>query len=387
MDGTSPLERYRALRRQGVLNADPAQELAAEKLQMLHHRLAQYDPSRDQGWRQFLFGRSNKEPAPEGLYIYGDVGRGKSMLMDLFFDLAPIERKRRVHFHEFMGEVHGRINKFRKTPADERDGDDPLPPIAGDIAEATWLLCFDEFEVRDIADAMILGRLFGQMFELGVVMIATSNRAPDDLYKDGLNRQLFLPFIKTMKERLDILCLEGPLDHRLARMKGVPVYHSPLNEAAAAALDAAFLNLTDQPLGEPGEIKVKGRILAVPQQAKGVARFNFAELCESALGAHDYLALTRHYHTIILAGIPQLGPEKRNEARRFAILIDVLYDNGVKLVASAATAVNEIYPAGEGGFEFQRAVSRLIEMQSADYFDAPHRAPRRDQAQSSPEPL
>ena len=374
MDGNSPLERYRALRRDGALDPDPAQELAAEKLQMLHHRLAQYDPGREQGWRQFLFGRGQKEPAPEGLYIYGEVGRGKSMLMDLFFDGAPIERKRRVHFHEFMGEVHGRIDKFRKTPAADRDGDDPLPPIAADIAEAAWLLCFDEFEVRDIADAMILGRLFGQLFELGVVVIATSNREPDELYKGGLNRQLFLPFIETLKQRLDILCLEGPRDHRLARMKGMPVYHTPLDRAAEAALDAAFLSLTDQPVGERAEIQIKGRTLAVPQQAKGVARFTFAELCETALGAHDYLALTKGYHTVILSGIPQLGPERRNEARRFVILIDVLYDNGVKLVASAETAVDRIYPAGDGGFEFQRTVSRLIEMQSAEYFDAPHRA-------------
>ncbi len=378
MDGNSPLERYRALRRQGELDADPAQELAAEKLQMLHHRLAQYDPQQGQGWRQFLFGGSRREPAPEGLYIYGDVGRGKSMLMDLFFDGAPIARKRRVHFHEFMGEVHGRINKFRKTPADERDGDDPLPAIAADIAEATWLLCFDEFEVRDIADAMILGRLFGQMFELGVVVIATSNRAPDELYKNGLNRQLFLPFIETLKQRLDVLCLEGPLDHRLARMKGMPVYHTPLDGAAAANLDAAFLRLTDQAVGEGAEIQVNGRVLAVPQQAKGVARFHFSELCEAALGAHDYLALTRHYHTIVLAGIPVLGPEKRNEARRFVILIDVLYDNGIKLIASGETTVDRIYPAGDGGFEFQRTVSRLVEMQSAAYFDAPHRARRQD---------
>ncbi|MBT3534187.1 MAG: cell division protein ZapE [Rhodospirillaceae bacterium] len=368
------MERYRDLRRQGALNADPAQELAAEKLQMLHHRLAQYDPGQGQGWRQFLFGRSKKEPAPEGLYIYGEVGRGKSMLMDLFFDLAPIERKRRVHFHEFMGEVHARIDKFRKTPADQRQGDDPLPPIAGDIAEATWLLCFDEFEVRDIADAMILGRLFGRLFELGVVVIATSNRAPDDLYKGGLNRQLFLPFIETLKERLDVLCLEGPLDHRLARMEGVAVYHTPLNERAATALDAAFLSLTDQHQGEAAEIKIKGRVLVVPQQAKGVARFSFDELCDVALGAHDSLALSEQFHTIILSGIPKLGPERRNEARRFVILIDVLYDNGLKLVASAATGVAEIYPAGDGGFEFQRTVSRLIEMQSAEYFNAPHRA-------------
>ncbi|MBT3373092.1 MAG: cell division protein ZapE [Rhodospirillaceae bacterium] len=373
MDANAPLERYRALRRAGELDPDPAQELAAEKLQMLHHRLAQYDPSQSSGWRQFLFGRGQTEPTPEGLYIYGEVGRGKSMLMDLFFEGAPIDRKRRVHFHEFMGEVHGRINAFRKAPAAERKGDDPIPPIAEDIAEATWLLCFDEFEVRDIADATILGRLFGRLFELGVVVIATSNRAPDDLYKGGLNRQLFLPFIEDLKQRLDVLCLEGRQDHRLARMKGVPVYYTPLDAAADAALDTAFQNLTDRPVGDPGEIEVKGRILVVPQQAKGVARFSFPQLCEAALGAHDYLELTRHYHTLILSGIPQLGPERRNEARRFVILIDVLYDNGVKLVASAATDAEHIYPTGDGGFEFQRTVSRLTEMQSAEYFEAPHR--------------
>ncbi|MDP6876575.1 MAG: cell division protein ZapE, partial [Alphaproteobacteria bacterium] len=359
------------------LDPDPAQELAAEKLQMLHHRLAQYDanqgPNKGTGWRQFLFGGSQKEPAPEGLYIYGEVGRGKSMLMDLFFDGAPIERKRRVHFHEFMGEVHARIDKFRKTPDKDRNGDDPIPPVAEAIAEATWLLCFDEFEVRDIADAMILGRLFGRLFELGVVVIATSNRAPDDLYKGGLNRQLFLPFIETLKQRLDILCLEGRMDHRLARMKGVPVYYTPLDAAAQAALDKAFLNLTDLAAGRPAEIEVQGRTIAVPQQAKGVARFSFAELCEQPLGAHDYLELARHYHTLILAGIPELGPERRNEARRFVILIDVMYDNGIKLVASAATEVEAIYPAGDGGFEFQRTVSRLTEMQSTEYFEAPHR--------------
>jgi len=347
---------------------------------MLHHRLAQYDPnpnlSQGQGWRQFLFGRSQKEPAPEGLYIYGDVGRGKSMLMDLFYDGAPIEKKRRVHFHEFMGEVHGRINAFRKIPAKERSrrklGDDPLPPIAADIAEATSLLCFDEFEVRDIADAMILGRLFGRLFELGVVVVSTSNRAPDELYKGGLNRQLFLPFIEALKQRLDILCLEGLLDYRLARMHGMPTYFTPLDDGAAQELDEAFERLTDQKVGEGAELAVKGRKLAVPQQAKGVARFTFADLCATALGAHDYLTVAQNFHTIILSGIPALGPEKRNEARRFVILIDVLYDNGVKLVASAATAVEDIYPAGDGGFEFQRTVSRLMEMQSEDYFDAPH---------------
>ena len=374
MEDNEPLARYRALLGSGDLNPDPAQAQAIEKLQTLHHRLARYQPDQGQGWTRRLFGRGQKEPAPRGIYIYGDVGRGKSMLMDLFYDGAPIEKKRRVHFHEFMGEVHARIDKFRKTPAKERQGGDPLPPIAMDIAAATWLLCFDEFEVRDIADAMILGRLFARLFELGVVMVSTSNRAPDDLYKGGLNRQLFLPFIKNLKSRQDVLCLEGLKDHRQARMHGVPVYHTPLDDAAHGELDAAFENLTDQQSGEGAEIKVKGRTLKIPQQAKGVARFNFADLCEKPLGTHDYLALTKHFHTIILAGIPALGPDKRNEARRFVLLIDILYDNAIKLVASAATDVDSIYPAGDGGFEFQRTASRLMEMQSAEYFDAPHRA-------------
>ena len=386
MEENEPLARYRVLLQSGDLNPDPTQELAVEKLQMLHHRLALYEPAPGNrvgntsggGWKSFLFGRGKSEPAPEGLYIYGDVGRGKSMLMDLFYEGAPIERKRRVHFHEFMGEVHTRINQFRKTPPKERAkrgwGDDPLPHIAGDIAGATWLLCFDEFEVRDIADAMILGRLFARLFELGVVVVSTSNRAPDELYKGGLNRQLFLPFIRALTERLDVLCLEGLLDYRQARMHGVPVYHTPLGAAADGELDAAFLNLTDQPTGVTGKIAVKGRTLKVPQQAKGVARFHFSDLCEKPLGSHDYLALTKYFHTMILAGIPQLGAEKRNEARRFVVLIDILYDNGIKLVASADTVVDDIYPQGDGGFEFQRTASRLMEMQSTEYFDAPHKA-------------
>jgi len=378
VEDSEPLARYRALLVSGELNPDPAQELAMEKLQLLHHRLARYKPDQGRGWTQRLLGRGQTDLAPEGIYIHGDVGRGKSMLMDLFYDGAPLEKKRRVHFHEFMGEVHARIDRFRKTPAKERSkrglGDDPLPPIARDISDATHLLCFDEFEVRDIADAMILGRLFGRLFELGVVMVSTSNRAPDDLYKGGLNRQLFLPFIKDLKARLDVLCLEGLKDYRQARMHGVRVYHTPLGEGARLELDVAFENLTDQPSGEGAEIKVKGRTLKIPQQARGVARFHFADLCEKPLGTHDYLALTKHFHTMILAGIPQLGPDQRNEARRFVLLIDILYDNAIKLIASAATDVDDIYPAGDGGFEFQRTASRLTEMQSAEYFDAPHRA-------------
>ena len=373
MEDNGPLARYRSLLNSGMISPDPAQEIAMEKLQLLHLRLAKYDPGRGQGWAQRLFARSQKETVPEGLYIFGDVGRGKSMLMDLFYDASPIEKKRRVHFHEFMSEIHARIDTFRKTPAKERQGDDPLLPVAEDIADATLLLCFDEFEVRDIADAMILGRLFGRLFELGVVVVSTSNRAPGDLYKGGLNRQLFLPFIEDLKERLDILCLEGSKDYRQARMHGVPVFYTPLDDQAAEKLDAAFFNLTDRPKGDSAEIKVKGRSLKIPQQAKGVVRFSFVELCEKPLGTQDYLALTIYFHTFVLAGIPKLGPERRNEARRLVLLIDILYDNAVKLIASADVDVDNIYPTGDVGFEFQRTASRLLEMQSAEYFDAPHR--------------
>jgi len=368
----TPVQRYRALRRAGELQADPAQELAIEKLEILHHRLAQYDPGQGQGWLTFLRRRSRREPAPEGLYLYGGVGRGKSMLMDLFFDTVALPHKRRVHFHAFMAEVHGRINRFRRTPAAERNGDDPIPPVARDIAGETWLLCFDEFEVRDVADAMILGRLFTQLFEQGVVVVATSNRPPDELYQGGLNRQLFLPFIELLKQKLDVLCLDGKQDYRLARLKGISVYHTPLDATAAAALDAAFLRLTDQARGEPDAVEVMGRTIPVPEQAKGTARFSFDELCGRPLGANDYLAIAERFHTLILSGIPRLRPEQRNEARRLLLLIDVLYDNRVKLVASAAAPPHDLYAAGDGSFEFERAASRLIEMQSADYIDAPH---------------
>ncbi|HZD26472.1 MAG TPA: cell division protein ZapE, partial [Alphaproteobacteria bacterium] len=274
-----------------------------------------------------------------------------------------------VHFHRFMREVHERINRFRRTPAAERDGDDPIPPVARDIAADLLLLCFDEFEVRDVADAMILGRLFTRLFEHGVVVVATSNRAPDELYEGGLNRQLFLPFIDLLKQRLDVLCLNGRVDYRLDRLHGQQVYHTPLGEAAAAALDAMFLRLTDRRHGEPDTVEVAGRSVPVPEQAAGTARFSFEELCARPLAANDYLALAERYHTIILSDIPKLGPTRRNEARRLVLLVDVLYDNHVRLVASAAAPPAELYVEGEGTFEFQRTVSRLIEMQSAEYID------------------
>ena len=371
---TDPQAAYRAKLASGEIEPDPMQELAVEKLEILHHRLTDYRPGRNGGLLSML-GLAKKQPVPEGLYLYGGVGRGKSMLMDLFFDGAPVEHKRRVHFHAFMLEVHKRIHRWRAKTVEDRAAKDPIPPLAAKLAEEAWLLCFDEFEVRDVADAMILGRLFSRLFELGVVVVATSNRAPDELYAGGLNRQLFLPFIALMQQKLDVLHLEGAHDYRIDRLKGQRTFFTPLGPPASAELDAAFLRLTDQPRGEPETLAVMGRSVPIREAAKGVARASFAELCEAALGPADYLALAAEFHTLILNDVPQLTPAKRNEARRFVMLIDVLYEHRVKLVASAAAPPESLYPQGDGSFEFARTVSRLNEMQSADYIAADHKAP------------
>ncbi len=365
--------RYRELLASDELSPDTLQELAVEKLQLIHHRLQRYDP-RPAGWRGLFLGRRD-DPPPQGLYLHGGVGRGKTMLMDLFFETAPLERKRRVHFHAFMREAHARIDRFRKRASGEREGDDPIPPLARELAAEAWLLCFDELEVRDITDAMILGRLFARLFEHGVVLVATSNQAPDQLYGGGLNRQLFLPAIELLKERLDVLHLDGVTDYRLRRLTRHAVYHSPLDEAAARALDQAFLELTDTKRGAPARLEVMGRALEVPEQARGVARFHFDDLCARPLGPVDYLALSDAFTTLVVAGIPRLGPEKRNEARRLISLIDVLYDNRVNLVCSAETAPEQIYPDGDGNIAFHRTSSRLQEMQSRDYIETPRGAP------------
>lgn len=373
-----PLETYRVRLQAGSLHDDPAQELAAEKLELLARRLAHYQPGAgDAGWLQRLSLGRKREPAPQGLYIYGEVGRGKSMLMDLFFDAAPVARKRRVHFHAFMQEVHGAIFRYRNLPPDsdekKRGGDDPIKPVAKQIAESAWLLCFDEFQVSDVADAMILGRLFEKLFDRGVVVVATSNRAPDDLYINGLNRPLFLPFIALFKEKLDVLHLAAERDYRLQRLSGSPVWHAPLGMAATEALQRAFDLLTDADPGMPEELPVLGRVLKVPKQARGVAWFRFADLCETALGPADYLALAKRYHTLILQDIPRLSADKRNEAKRFVTLIDTLYEAHAKLIAAAEAKPESLYLEGDGAFEFQRCVSRLNEMQSDEYRALPHR--------------
>ncbi len=366
-----PLQRYRSLRRAGEIKPDPVQELGAEKLQSLHHALNGYQPTEDTwlaGWKdRFGLGRRTGEP-PQGLYIFGPVGRGKSMLMDLFFESAPVERKRRVHFHAFMLEIQQRLAKERRTAK----RDDPLMAVASDIADETWLMCFDEFHVVNIADAMILGRLFQGLFERGVVIVATSNVAPQDLYRDGLQRDRFLPFIDLICERLDVLDIGAGVDFRLDRLKGQPVYHTPLGDPATERLDTAFETLTDAAQGQAVELTVLGRTLTVPLAARGVARFSFDELCREPRAAPDFLAIATRFHTVIIDGIPKLSSEEREVAKRFVVLIDALYEHRVNLFASAAVDPGEIYPAGDTAFEFQRTSSRLIEMQAEDYIAAPH---------------
>jgi len=371
--GEGPVPALRRLRREGRLRADPAQDLAAEKLQSLHNGLHGYVPDGgENGWHgrwktRFGLGRSRTE-APQGLYLFGPVGRGKSMLMDLFFDSAPVAAKRRVHFHEFMLEVQARLTALRK----KGKRDDPLMAVAREIAAQAWLLCFDEFQVANIADAMILGRLFKGLFDQGVVLVATSNTEPGALYKDGLQRDRFMPFIALFMARLDVLALGEGTDYRLDKIRGAQIYHTPLGRRATARLDGIFADLTDDAAAVPCRIKVLGRTLSVPLAAKGVARFDFDGLCRQPLGAADYLAIATHFKTVFVDGIPQMGADERNEAKRFVTLIDALYEHRVKLVCSAEVAPEALYRAGDSAFEFQRTVSRLMEMQGSDYLVAPH---------------
>lgn len=370
-----PLSLYRQRRGSGTLRADPDQELAAEKLQSLHHALARYQPqSGKSGWRErFGLSRRPAEPAPQGLYMFGGVGRGKSMLMDLFFETAPADKKRRVHFHAFMLEVHERLHKYRVSiQGRPRAGDDALPRLAEEMAAEAWLLCFDEFHVTNIADAMILGRLFTALFERGVVVVATSNWAPDMLYKDGLQRELFLPFIALLKQRLDVLALDGAVDYRLDRLQGKQVYYAPLGDETAGRMESAFLALTDGAAGAPDHLLVQGRRVDVARAAKGVAWVGFWDVCGKPLGPADYIALAVHYHTVLLSDVPMMSDERRNEAKRLMTLIDALYEHKVNVVIAAEAPPEKLYPVGEHAFEFERTVSRLMEMQAEDYLNKRH---------------
>ena len=370
-----PLSLYRARRGTGTLRPDPDQELAAEKLQSLHQALRNYRPQTGKtGWRE-RFGLARRpEPveAPQGLYLYGGVGRGKSMLMDLFFETAPVERKRRVHFHAFMLEVHERIHKHRQARGKSAGPDDALPELARQMADEAWLLCFDEFHVVDIADAMILGRLFTALFEAGVVVVATSNWAPDLLYKDGLQRELFLPFIALLKEKLDVMALDGPTDYRLDRLKGTPVYYWPLGPAVDRKMKELFATLTGDAPSSATHLLVQGRRVDIGCAAKGVAWVDFWDLCGKPFGAADYLAIATHFHTVLVDDVPQLTDERRNEAKRFMTLIDALYEHKVNVVVAADGPPERLYPEGRHAFEFERTVSRLMEMQSEDYLAKQH---------------
>ena len=373
---------YQALVSSGAIEPDAAQEEAAEALAELDQRLSNYKPLRKQGLLGRLFADKD-EPPPRGLYIHGEVGRGKTMLMDLFFQHSSVTHKRRAHFHEFMAEVHERIYGYRQNMARGEIADsDVIALTAASIFDEAWLLCFDEFHVTDIADAMILGRLFNRLFELGTVVVATSNVAPEDLYKGGLNRALFLPFIKQISDHMAVLRLDARTDFRLEKLAGVKMWLVPADGAAAAALDKAWGRMTGNARCKPRDISIKGRVLHVPCSADGVARFSFADLCEKPLAASDYLRLAHDYHTIMVDRIPVMDYPERNAAKRFITLIDTLYDNAVKLMASAEADPLSLYLATEGheANEFKRTSSRLIEMSSESYLALPHG--RKDSAAS-----
>jgi cell division protein ZapE len=371
----------------GRVERDDAQLAVIAMMARLEQRIVDFRLTRKSSALGWLFaGRERGLPPIKGLYIHGQVGRGKTMLMDFFFETSPVARKRRAHFHEFMLDVHERIHAIRQAmKRGEHTGEDPIRLIAEDLAQQAWLLCFDEFHVTDIADAMILGRLFTQLFERGIVMVATSNVPPDELYKDGLNRALFVPFIEILQKHMDIVRLDARTDFRLEKLSGMPTWYVPADAKADAALDEAWRRLAGGHDGLAQELTLLGRSVHVPRAFMGVARFGFRHLCEEPLAAADYLRIAREYHTIVLDHVPAMSYDNRNAAKRFIILIDTLYDMNVKLIASAAAEPDALYRADEGyeALEFKRTSSRLIEMRSHGYLGRPHGAAARTASSSA----
>ena len=371
-------DRLRALVASGELTPDPAQTAMAARFDRLLAELHAQRPARKSSALGWLFASRKPETmtVPKGLYIHGGVGRGKTMLMDMFFEQARIKRKRRAHFHAFMADVHDRIHQHRqKLKAGETKQADPVPPVAASLIEEARLLCFDEFSVTDIADAMILSRLFGELFQRGCILVATSNVEPDDLYRDGLNRGLFLPFVDLLKRHVEIVPLDSLTDYRLEKDSGLPVFRHPLGVEADMAMDAAWRRETAGMAVAPDTIAFRGRAIAVPQAAGHAARFSFADLCERPLGAADYLEILSRYDTLFVDHIPLLGAEKRNETKRFINLVDTIYDHRARLFASAAAPPEGLLVTRRGteGFEFDRTVSRLVEIRSTEYL-ADHKA-------------
>lgn len=366
-------ERYEAMVAAGDVETDPAQLELTSRYDRLIEEICSKRLSRKSSALGWLFGKRRETAAAiKGLYVHGEVGRGKTMLMDMFFQLLPVERKRRAHFNDFMADVHERIYAHRQAhKRGETKQDDPIPPVAEALSQQAWVLCFDEFTVTDIADAMILSRLFSALFSRGVVLVATSNVAPDNLYRDGLNRQLFLPFIDILKSHVDVINLDSRTDYRLEKLDRQPVYLSPLGPETERRMDAAWAAHKNGAEEKPDVIHIKGRDIEVPRAVAGAARFSFDDLCARPLGASDYIAIANRYPTLFIDNVPVLDYSRRNEAKRFILLIDVLYDHHARLFVSAEAQPEKLYIANSGteAFEFDRTASRLFEMQSAEYLD------------------
>ncbi len=357
----TPLEAYQKKLAAGELAPDVYQQAAVKRLDALYHLLTDYQLHTRFDLKKVLSLISNKQHTPRGLYIFGDVGRGKSMLMQLFYDALQTPRKRRVHFHEFMLEVHQTLHKLRQSKGEKQQ--DPLKIIARMIAKKTHVLCFDEFHVTNITDAMILKNLFTALFAEGVVMVATSNWRPEDLYKDGLQRESFVPFITLLKEQVEVFELGSAKDYRLQQQgSDEETYFYPDDERAAIALQAAFKRLTGGKVARKAQLDIKGRILELPKAVGVIAWIPFKNVCDQPLGAGDYLALIEKYKTLFLTGIPQFTNDNQNAAKRFMTLVDVLYDNRIPLYCTAAASPEQLYRMGHLAFEFQRTVSRLVEM-------------------------